>query len=396
MSQLGAPTEDPRLRPWRMCVYASGDFTVNVVLSTLSMVYATYFLIQVAGLRPEVAAGVQLVGRTVDAFTDPLMGRISDLHRSRWGRRRPFLVLGCIPFGVCFALLWAQVDSDSQWVLFAYYTSIYVGLSISMTVVSVPYLSLQPELASGYDARTSLNTYRNIGSLVGFGGGISFRRVAGALGDGPEGYALAGVFFGVLVALPWFAVVATTWERPDYQRRPTRLTIREAAKLVSQHKTFQRLIGLYLMGRIAIDLAGATLILYFTHVMHRSEDFEPIMGLLLLSVLVSLPVWLRISKRTEKSTLVIVGAAWWAVCSLILLFAQADWPRPLMFVFPIVTGIGYSMAEEITVVNAHTEPYDVNIGKYRAEDGEHPESNGYWAHSQKLPNCNGDKAVRKS
>ncbi|MEE8612725.1 MAG: hypothetical protein V3S85_01185 [Nitrospirales bacterium] len=55
-----------------------------------------------------------------------------------------------------------------------------------------------------------------------------------------------------------------------------------------------------------------------------------------------------------------------------------------------------SMAEEITVVNAHTVPYDVNIGNHGAEDGEHPESNGYWAHFQKLPNCNGDKAVRKS
>ena len=40
-----------------MSVYASGDFTVNVVLSTLSMVYATYFLIQVAGLRPALAWG---------------------------------------------------------------------------------------------------------------------------------------------------------------------------------------------------------------------------------------------------------------------------------------------------------------------------------------------------
>jgi GPH family glycoside/pentoside/hexuronide:cation symporter len=336
------PEEDPRLTPWRKSVYASGDFTVNVALSTMSMVYAAYFLIQVAGLRPEIAAAVQLIGRTVDAFTDPLMGRISDLHRSRWGRRRPFLLLGSIPFGICFALLWADVGSDSQWVLFAYYTVVYVGLSISMTVVSVPYLSMQPELAAGYDARTSLNTYRNVGSLVGFGGGVLFRPVAGALGGGPEGYALAGIGYGVLIALPWFAVVAASWERPDYQRQPVRLSVREAVSVVSRHRTFQRLIGLYLTGRVAIDLAGATLILYFTHVMHRSEDFEPVMLLLLTSVLVSLPFWLHVSKRTEKSTLVIIGAAWWAVCSLILLFAQPDWPRPLMFVFPIVTSIGYA------------------------------------------------------
>jgi GPH family glycoside/pentoside/hexuronide:cation symporter len=211
-----------------------------------------------------------------------------------------------------------------------------------MTVVSVPYLSMQPELAAGYDARTSLNTYRNIGSLLGFGGGILFRPVAGALGGGPEGYALAGIGYGVAIALPWLAVVAVSWERPDYQRQPVHLSVREAVSIVSRQKTFQRLIGLYLTGRVAIDLAGATLILYFTHVMHRSEDFEPVMLLLLASVLISLPFWLHISKRTEKSTLAIIGAAWWAACSLILLFAQPEWPRLLLFVFPVVTGIGYA------------------------------------------------------
>ena len=342
MSPAASPAEDPRLTPWRKSVYASGDLTVNIVLSTTSMVYAAYFLIEIAGLRPEVAAAVQLIGRTIDAFTDPLMGRISDLHRSRWGRRRPFLLLGCIPFGICFALLWADVGSDSQWVLFSYYTSVYVALSISMTVVSVPYLALQPELAVGYDARTSLNTYRNIGSLLGFGGGIVFRPVAKALGGGPEGYALAGICYGGLIIVPWLAVVLATWERPDYQRLPSRLSLREAMSLVRNHKSFQSLIGLYLTGRIAIDLAGATLILYFTHVMHRSEDFEPVMLLLLASVLVSLPVWFHISKRTEKSTLVVIGGVWWALCSLILLFAEPEWPRAMMFIFPVITGIGYA------------------------------------------------------
>jgi Na+/melibiose symporter-like transporter len=219
---------------------------------------------------------------------------------------------------------------------------VYVALSISMTVVSVPYLALQPELAVGYDARTSLNTYRNIGSLLGFGGGIVFRPVAKALGDGPEGYALAGICYGGLIIVPWLAVVLATWERPDYQRLPSRLSLREAMSLMRTHKSFQSLIGLYLTGRIAIDLAGATLILYFTHVMHRSEDFEPVMLLLLASVLVSLPVWFHISKRTEKSTLVVIGGVWWALCSLILLFAEPEWPRSMMFIFPVITGIGYA------------------------------------------------------
>ena len=49
---LRGAVEDPRLTPARKTVYATGDFTVNAVLTSLSMIYATYFLIQVAGLRP--------------------------------------------------------------------------------------------------------------------------------------------------------------------------------------------------------------------------------------------------------------------------------------------------------------------------------------------------------
>lgn len=340
--QRPARAEDPRLTPWRMGVYATGDFTVNVVLSTLSMVYATYFLIQVAGLRPEIAGAVQLIGRVIDAITDPLMGRISDLHRSRMGRRRPFLLLGCVPFGICFALLWSDVGSDSQWVLFGYYTAVYVGMSLTMTIVSVPYLSLQPELASSYDARTSLNTYRSIGSLLGVIGAISFRPAAEALGGGPQGFAGAGLVYGVLLALPWLAVVAVTWERPDYRAHRSELSFGDAFALVRRHRTFQQLVGLFLMGRIAIDLASASLILYFTHVLGRLDDFEPAMLLLLGSVMASMPAWLRISRRSEKSRLFVVGAGWWALCSLILLFAQPEWPRGLIFLFPVVTGIGYA------------------------------------------------------
>ncbi|MDP7572081.1 MAG: MFS transporter, partial [Myxococcota bacterium] len=89
-----------------MTGYAAGDVTVNTVLVSLNMVWVTYFLTQVAGLRPELAGLVQLIGRAVDAFTDPAMGRLSDLCRWKWGRRRPFFVLGALPLGISFALLW--------------------------------------------------------------------------------------------------------------------------------------------------------------------------------------------------------------------------------------------------------------------------------------------------
>ncbi len=287
---------------------------------------------------------VQLIGRAVDAFTDPAMGRLSDLCRWKWGRRRPFFVLGAVPLGITFALLWA-IPSDSQMGMFAYYTGLYVLLSLSLTVLSVPYLALLPEMALGYDARTRLNMFRNVGSIIGIAAAIGFRPLAQSLGGGPEGYALTGLLYGTLIALPWLIVYLSSWERPDFQARETPMSLGDGLRLLWRHRNFRKLTGLYICSRISMDLVGAMLILYFIFVMGRSSDFEWAMGLFLGAVLLSLPIWGRIATHFDKSTLFLAGAIWWMVSFIPFLVAEATWPRWLMFVFPPLAGVGFAVVD---------------------------------------------------
>jgi len=343
-----APAEDPRLGPLRKSVYALGDFTVNTALTSLSMVFVGYFLVQVAGLRPELAATVQLVGRVIDAFTDPAMGRLSDRIDWASGRRRPFFLMAALPFGATFALLWWDVPLDGQMERFAYYTAVYIAMSLAMTVLSVPYLALQPEMARGYDARTSLNTFRNIGSLLGVVAAILVRPVAVAVGGADAtGFMRAGIVYGVLLAAPWLAVWWATWERPDFQHRRAQAGLIESARLIARHRSFLRLIGVYMCGRISMDLVGAMLILYFTFWLGRSEDFELTMLLFLLSTALALPVWLRIARRTEKIRIFIIGSVWWMAFLLAILFGQPEWPRWIFFVFVPLTAVGYAVVDLI-------------------------------------------------
>ena len=113
-------------RSARKSIYAAGDFTLNTSLAALSLIYASYFLPQVADMRAALAGLIPLIARTIDAFADPLMGRLSD--RTRWalGRRRPYFLLGAIPYGVTFALLWVERRSPRAEGRFAYYTLIYL------------------------------------------------------------------------------------------------------------------------------------------------------------------------------------------------------------------------------------------------------------------------------
>ncbi len=326
-------------------MFALGDFTVNTVLTSLAILYVTHYLLVVAGLRPELAGAVQLIGRSIEAFSDPAMGRISDRCRWRWGRRRPFFLLGAIPFGAGFGLLWVHLPEASQLAMFAYYTAIFVVMSLSMTVVAVPYLALQPEMALGYDARTSLNAWRNAGAILGVFAAIAIRPVANAFGGGPEGFMAAGALYGAIVAAPWLAIYAVTWERPDFQAREAHMPFFAGVQLAARHANFRRLVGLFLCGRIAMDLVGAMLILYFTLWLGRSGDFEPTMGLFFVVVLASLPFWVRFAERVEKATVFAIGALWWAAALAVIIFVEPDWPRWLVIGAAVSGAVGYAVMD---------------------------------------------------
>jgi oligogalacturonide transporter len=333
------------LKPLEKAIYATGDFTVNTALSALGLIYTTYFLTQVAGLRPALAGLVPLIARSLDAFVDPMMGRLSDITRSSWGRRRVYFLLGAIPFGFFYALMWVPPPFVTQAANATYYTIVYTLMGMWMAVLSVPYLALLPEMALGYDERTSLNTYRMVGSLLGVFAAIAIRPVANALGGGPQGFALGGILYGVMLATPWFLVYRVTFERPDFAGRTVGDGFIDGVRMLLRHRNFNLLTGFFLMGRIAMDLVSALLILYFTYWIGRSEDFELTMFLFLTTVVLSLPLWLRWSQGQNKATMFIVGCAWWTVTSLAFLLVGPDSPRWLLFVLPPLVGFGYGVVD---------------------------------------------------
>ncbi len=336
---------EPRLDAKRKSVYALGDFTLNTSLAALSLIYASYFLPQVADLRAALAGLIPLIARTVDAFADPLMGRLSDRTRWKLGRRRPYFLIGAIPYGVSFALLWIPSPLPGPTGHFVYYTLIYLVHALSMTVLTVPYLAILPEMALDYDARTSLNTYRTFGSMVGVFAAVAVQPVAEALGGGPQGFATAGVCFGVLITLPWFAVYRVTFERPAFRERESEQGFVDGLRVVARHRTFMQLTAVYIMGRIAMDLAGALLILYTTYWLLRPDDFVLVMTLFLSAVVVALPFWLWLAQGRDKAQIFVIGSLWWAATSLGLSFATPEWPRWVIFVWVPVVGLGYAVVD---------------------------------------------------
>jgi GPH family glycoside/pentoside/hexuronide:cation symporter len=140
--------------------YGTGTLVLNMFPGALG-VFA-FFLITAFGVDPLLAGILSGLPRLLDALTDPIMGFITDNTRSRWGRRRPYIVVGAILSGVLFALMW-QLDPDwSQTQLFWYFLLFSLAFTIGNTMFATPFVGLGYEITSDYKERTRLMAFSQV------------------------------------------------------------------------------------------------------------------------------------------------------------------------------------------------------------------------------------------
>ena len=136
----------------------ASDHFATVSISAFLMAFFTDFLN--AGVKATIVGAAIAVARLWDAFTDPAAGRISDGCRSRWGRRRPFILVGSVSMGLFFPLIWMVPET---WSTVAINTWLFVSVIIFYTlysIFSVPYEALGAELTPDYRERTSIFVVR--------------------------------------------------------------------------------------------------------------------------------------------------------------------------------------------------------------------------------------------
>jgi len=150
--------------------YASGAIA-NGVKNDAFTFFLLFFYSNVIGLTPGLASLAIFIALLVDAFTDPLMGVISDRTQHKLGRRHPYFLLGLIPMALSYFMLFSIQTSWelSQQYLFLWMLTFTLLTRLGMTIFEVPHRSLGSEMTRSYTERTSIFAARE---LLGWFGGL--------------------------------------------------------------------------------------------------------------------------------------------------------------------------------------------------------------------------------
>lgn len=139
--------------------YGLGDAASSMFWKLFTM-YLLFFYTDVVGISAAVVGTMFLITRIWDTFLDPFIGILGDRTHSRFGKFRPYLLWGAIPFGLCGILTFSSWGGDSEIskIVYAYVT--YTLMMMVYSFVNVPYASLLGVMSPDPQARTSLSSYR--------------------------------------------------------------------------------------------------------------------------------------------------------------------------------------------------------------------------------------------
>ena len=363
-------TEDRQAHPEKLSfleklTYGLGDVAHSVGPGTILPFWYLFFLTDVAHLRPDLAGLAILIGGIWDAVNDPLIGLWSDRTRTRWGRRRPFLLFGALPYGITFALMWLVPPIESQILKCLYYAGIYILFDTAVTAVSCPYYALTPELTLDHDERTSLISYRMFISIVaGLATAVGFALVLDAAPNEQAAFRTMGIGASGLFVATILVTFFGTRERVGFQaERPS--SPLESLRFVLRNREWWYTVGMRILSWIPVDVASAVFAYYLIYwIRMRPMEASLVQAALLASAAVSLPVVLWMTRRWEKKTSFIIAIASWAVVMLGLLLVPQG-AKVLVYPIAVLVGPGVAAAHALpTAMSADTLDVDeLNSGQ---------------------------------
>ena len=228
------PADGERLKPREYIGYALGDTASNFFFQTFN-IFLTYYYVDVWGIPATALLWLIPLVRAFGAFDDVIMGLIADRTNTRWGKFRPYLLFGAIPYGICGYLMFAGPDYGPKGKI-AYAAITYALMMVSYTVINVPYSAMLGVISPSPRTRTVASTCRFVGAFgAAFLISLFVRPLVKHLGAESEirGFQLTMAIFAVVSVVLILITFVTTKERvtpPPQQKTNVREELGELFK----------------------------------------------------------------------------------------------------------------------------------------------------------------------
>ncbi|MBB6672380.1 MFS transporter [Cohnella nanjingensis] len=244
--------------------FGAGAFGKDFVYLFITL-YILYFFTDVLQISAVTAGTILLVVRLIDAGFDLPFGFAVDKTRSRWGKLRPYLLFGAIPYGIVTALLFYTPDlSGSGKIYYAF--SFYLLISILYSVISIPHAALNTVMTDSMKERAQLSTILLIfsGMAITLVSSVTLPIVA-LFPNEQAGYLFMGATVGLVAIVLILVCFKGTSEQIADSERQAAIPFKVAIRTIFTNKPYLALSVSFFMLQVCFGVRGAASIYYFIY-----------------------------------------------------------------------------------------------------------------------------------
>ena len=266
----------PKLTKRETFGYSLGALGTGLSFNLVTSFYMFYST-NVLGISAGFIAWMLFAVRLWDAFSDPIIGTLTENIQTKWGKHKPWIVLGSITNALVVAAMFSPWISRiiSPMALLVAVTALYVMRDITYTIIDVPYYAYAASFTNLRERDAISMWPRLIGGIAMIGVPALTRPMVDAMGGGSQ---VQGFFRWALVLMaiyvPLSMVTAKSIKKREISRREKPFTFREAWQTIKNNDQLLVIEAVFILGMTAITITQSIALFYFIHVWSDNDVFE--------------------------------------------------------------------------------------------------------------------------